>query len=771
MRQAERKDGMRSEPSSSTLPKRRFPLRNFAWMVLLSLAFGALQIGYPLEVGLWGLRNYVRQQPASGQFVFVAIDDKSLSDEGAWPWSRRLQARLLSKVDDLGPARIFQDVMPIGPSTAQDDLAFSNALKKSGKIWLPARYSSDHQSGTKTLALPYKEFRRYAKTGWIWVEYDFLGAVWSIDRSALVNGERVPSFSAAMSGRLGDGPPYRVDYSIDPATIPTVSASDVLSGRVRADFFRNRVAIIGPAAERIGDSYLIPGHDRMPGALVHILGAETLLKGPPAAVGWLPAWLLASLVIAAALLRPRRIAWLIPAGFAGVIGGGFLLDRLAVAAEIVPALFLLTVCSAWFAWRKFRERGLTNIRTGLPNLEALRASPQDQARPMIAARVQNFAEVVSAMPREAEMEFITQIIKRLTVGHEERQIFQGDEGIFGWFTDSGAPVGNHLEALHSLFRQPVNAGGGSFDVAISFGVELGSGRALTNRFGSALVAADEAWAEGLRWKYHDPARQEEATWRLSLLSQLDAAIDNGEVWVAFQPQVRINGGDTLGAEALARWTHPDKGPISPSEFIAAAEQQDRIAKLTLFVLNRSVALAASVNQRGIHFGIAVNLSARMLADPDLPRMIEEVLRRHGLPPQRLTLELTETAALDENGRDLAVLDTLRALGVRLAIDDYGTGLSTLDYLKKIPATELKIDQSFIKAMRLSRSDRLMVQSTISLAHSLGRTVLAEGVEDQATLEMLSELGCDMAQGFVVGRPMAPRELIQRLVGERRRRAA
>jgi EAL domain-containing protein (putative c-di-GMP-specific phosphodiesterase class I) len=294
---------------------------------------------------------------------------------------------------------------------------------------------------------------------------------------------------------------------------------------------------------------------------------------------------------------------------------------------------------------------------------------------------------------------------------------------------------------------------------------------MSQRLNSALVAADEAAVEGLKWKYHDPERMKDANWRLSLLSQLDQAIDSGEVWVAYQPQIELQSGRIRGAEALARWTHPEKGPISPQEFVSAAEQSGRIEKLTLFVLDRAVRTAAQINRSGNSFDVAVNLSARMLTLKSLPIEVRAILARHGLEPQHLTLELTETAALAGDGSDLAPLLALRDLGVKLSIDDYGTGLSTLDYLKKVPASEIKIDQSFVKAMGDSRSDMVMVQSTIALAHSLNRTVVAEGVETQETLEMLKLLECDVAQGYLIGRPTSDNGLARRMQVERRHKAA
>ena len=154
----------------------------------------------------------------------------------------------------------------------------------------------------------------------------------------------------------------------------------------------------------------------------------------------------------------------------------------------------------------------------------------------------------------------------------------------------------------------------TIDLTIAFGVEVGSGRSLANRLASALVAADEAAHDGLKWKYHDPEALQNASWKLSMLSQLDEAIDRGEVWVAYQPKLDLRPRRIIGAEALARWTHPEKGPIAASEFVAAAEQHNRIGKLTDFVLEKAVAAAAQINKRGPEFDIAVNLSARLLTD-------------------------------------------------------------------------------------------------------------------------------------------------------------
>ena len=185
----------------------------------------------------------------------------------------------------------------------------------------------------------------------------------------------------------------------------------------------------------------------------------------------------------------------------------------------------------------------------------------------------------------------------------------------------------------------------------------------------------------------------------------------------------------------------------------------------------AVTAAAAINKRGNEVDIAVNLSARLLMDKQFVMRVSALLARHGLQARHLTLELTETSELVDSGESLETLARLRDLGIEISIDDYGTGLSTLDYLKKVPGSGIKIDQSCVNGPCDNRSDRLMVHSTIGLAHSLGRRVVAEGVEHRDILEALTEMGCDVAQGYIVGRPMSLDSLLKRIASDRHRQVA
>ena len=739
------------------------------WTAAAALIFGLIGLGEVPEDQLRVARNSLHVHKASGDIVFIAIDDHSVREVGRWPWSRRSYAQMIDRLNEGGAKRIFLDIIINGKSERADDVRFVRSVDNAGNVTLPMAPHGETGFGEPQFMPPALVGER-AKLGLIDLQYNYQNATWRLSYSRMVNGKQVPSFAAKLANVTAKpGQSFILDYSIDPATVPLIAASDVLTGHFDPKTVKGKDVIIGSSSEGIGDRYFLPGWGRTAGAYVHIIGAETLKGGKPIQLGWLPALLLALGACWAATKRKSagQVALILCGSAAVLLFGPVGLEMNRIFVDITPGLFAVIIVSTVLGWRRWRQRGLVNTISGLPNLNALRANKTGKDQALIAARILNYAEISAALPPEQERQLVDQIVSRLRVGAPDRTLYEGDGGIFAWFEDSSQPVGNHVEALYSLFRNPARVDGQPIDLPISFGVEIGSGRSLANRLASALVAAEEAAHAGLKWKYHDPETLEDASWKLSMLSQLDSAVDKGEVWVAYQPKLDLKTRQIVGAEALARWTHPEKGPIAASEFIAAAEQHDRIGKLTDFVLEQAVSAAATVNRKQGDFGIAVNLSARLLGDKGFVLRLRAMLARNGLPAHLLTLELTETAALAGSGEGFDMLAALRDLGVNISIDDYGTGLSTLDYLKKIPASEIKIDQSFVKGMLDNRSDLVMVQSTIALAHSLERKVVAEGVEHQGVMDALVDMNCDVAQGYVIGRPMSLESLLKRLSSSRR----
>jgi diguanylate cyclase (GGDEF)-like protein len=242
--------------------------------------------------------------------------------------------------------------------------------------------------------------------------------------------------------------------------------------------------------------------------------------------------------------------------------------------------------------------------------------------------------------------------------------------------------------------------------------------------------------------------------RLSMLADLRGALDRSGIDLHFQPQLDLLTNTVAGVEVLARWNHPTMGWVPPMDFIKVAEEGGLIRSLTDLALDRSIEAIASVDDRGHRLNLSVNLSALDLMDERLCRRVQAPLERYGMAPERLTLEITEGTVLYDNPRTAALLDRLRSLGVRLSIDDFGTGYSSLSYLRRLPATEVKIDRDFVIDLVPGSPNETIVRSTIDLGHNLGLQVVAEGVETDEVLDHLRSLGCDLAQGYGICRPVA-----------------
>ncbi len=257
---------------------------------------------------------------------------------------------------------------------------------------------------------------------------------------------------------------------------------------------------------------------------------------------------------------------------------------------------------------------------------------------------------------------------------------------------------------------------------------------------------------------YDASRDVHTTRRLALASELRRAIDQEELVVHFQAKLDLARRRVVGVEALVRWQHPSEGLLPPADFMPVVESTSLIRPLTAFVIDETLARWRDWHDQGMDLEVSVNLSVGSLHDLDLPGQVEAALARHGVPAGALVLELTETTLLVNPSRARTVLDELHRRGVRVAIDDFGTGYASLSYLRDLPVDELKIDQSFIRHVAEQGEDAGIVEFSIALARVLGLVVVAEGVEDEAVIARLAELGCDQAQGFHVARPCPPEEI-------------
>lgn len=758
-------------------PNRDRRLSILLWATLISMICGAIEFGQPLEDLIQSGRDITRSRNARIDAVVIGLDDRTANELGGLNFPRRYDAEAIDKLFSLGAKRVFFDRAYADASTPQEDAAFSAALGRyPGRVFLGVINTKDPNTGEPIEIAPRPEFMKVARLTAINGKVTPFGLSARVTFNGDLAGRRVRSMSTVLAGVDVEGRDhYRPDWAIQARSIPTFSFVDVIRGGVPKDRIAGRDVVIGPTAPSFNDLHHIASQGWLPGVYFHLIGAETLKSGIPENWGWIPAFLV-GLGLSALHLYTRRQRWVWVTIAATVVLLGILplyFDEEHITVDVVPGGLLFAIIAyRALTLRRVLKSSQTNIVSGLPNLSALRYAGNKRSETLIALKMRNYAEIAASFDQLVERAVIDEIRRRVALSGDEGEIFHSEDTLL-WFTalPMGEDLAHHLEGLKAILSTALPIGEREIDISVSFGVDADSQRPMTSRIGSAMLCAEEAARANDIWKFYDPERLHEAAWQLSLLSRLDQAVDNGEVWVAYQPKLDLKANRIIGAEALVRWTHPERGLIGPDDFITVAEKHNRIEKLTGFVLDQAVAAAARINAQGADFAISVNLSVQLLQKPDLPGFVDRILRKHGLPASKLILEITETGKLDRNGSGIAMMRTLVENGIRLSIDDYGTGNATLDYLKILPSHEVKIDKQFVADIDTNPDDLILVGSTIEMVHSLGRKVVAEGVETTAILHALARLGCDMVQGYLVGKPVALSSITEQVLSQDRRTAS
>jgi diguanylate cyclase (GGDEF)-like protein len=315
--------------------------------------------------------------------------------------------------------------------------------------------------------------------------------------------------------------------------------------------------------------------------------------------------------------------------------------------------------------------------------------------------------------------------------------------------------------LQSQLHRPFLVDDVTLDVEASIGVAVAPvhGSDIDTLLRCADVAMYAAKASRSGIEVYDPIHDQHAPERLALLGDLRRALeDPDQLALHYQPKLSIDTDTLVGVEALLRWNHPTRGMISPADFIPVAEGTGLIHPLTTHTLTVALRQARRWMEQGHPIPVAVNISTRCLLDLALPTKIGALLQDHGVPADLLRLEITESTLMADPTRALTVLTQLADHGIRLSIDDFGTGFSSMSYLKRLPVDELKVDRSFVTDMTTETADQVLVRSVVELGHNLGLHVVAEGVENPETLHALADLGCDIAQGYHLGYPAPAHEI-------------
>jgi diguanylate cyclase len=319
-----------------------------------------------------------------------------------------------------------------------------------------------------------------------------------------------------------------------------------------------------------------------------------------------------------------------------------------------------------------------------------------------------------------------------------------------------------VRRILKVLEEPVVVGGLALQVEASIGIAMfpEHGRTVDAVMRAADVAMYVTKEQRSGYEFYDEERHEHRhdAGRLALIGELRRAMDETELVLFYQPKVALSTGKVKGVEALARWHHPERGMLSPDEFIPLAERSNLLRPMTLYLIDTALRQANAWRSKGLDISVAVNLSMQNMLDLRLPNDLARLLTSWRLPAGSLELEITESTIMADHRRATTILSRLSKMGVRLSIDDFGTGYSSLAYLQELPVDAIKIDKSFVMEMHEDAGNATIVQSTVDLGHNLGLEVVAEGVETVESYNELARLGCDYAQGYFLSKPLSPEKM-------------
>ncbi len=743
-------------------------LKHAVIAMLLAFAIAASTILRPLDMTIWSIQSKMFDRTASGDIVLALVNDPA-GDAGA---DHLPVADAIMAATQAGADRIFVDMPMLGNAGKLTDREL-DAIRAQGRNRVTFVTSSGSSLGKDTGAHPIHASvaSRFSVADNDFAT-DFLGYVWFLRATAESGSADVPTLGFSLAGQAGDARQIGPDYTIDPQTVPTFAMDNLLDDpqKARSAIAGKTVIISALKADDRSVNLLKSGNPEA--TMVHILAAETLLRNSGQTIHWSIPLVAAGvlMMLGLALARTRSQRRLLYTGVcAAFVVSVVLLAAIGARAFLADTIALIVIFGIFRLISGYKRRHLLiEQRSGLPNFVAFERDFSDpehaDTKAIVVVKNARLDAVFAMLKPSDQTKYLRTVASRLAVANTDINVYYDGGKYFAFaITKVDHPdLQSHLEGLRAINCQPISVAGEQLDVSITMGVERNSCEPVGNRLSSAIAAADQAREAYKPVFVIDDAMEADKSWDYSLQARLEEALSQDKIAIRLQPQINLQTMQIVAAEALARWHDVKRGEISPSQFVRQCERVGRLDELTKRIIGKTFETMLSLEQRGHDISLSINVSAIQFVDHRIADMMAAKLSRLAVDPGRLTIEITETARIENMAMAREALDAVKAQGMRLAMDDFGMASANLEPLLELPFDEIKIDQTFVKQMWQSPKARAIVSNAVRLIGDAGMTSVAEGIEDWETLDSLRNMGCEIGQGNYIGVPLTFDQMAENL---------
>ena len=745
-------------------------LQHLLWAGAIALVMLAVLLLMPVSQFSWLLQSRLGGHQPSGDIVFVGTSSKI--EEPSQVSERQKLTEALRHLDQAGVQKIYLDFVLHRGTDAQVDAELAQTIAGLGdRVVLVDHLRNTSSGGGQSRVRSAEMFRtRLPRVAADYTPDFILGYTWQDAlQYEMGPGEIRQSLAASMAGIDGSqAAQFHIDYGFDPGLITSVDVDQLVEGEATGlPELSRKVVLIGPATSEGSSTAKVPGRFIASPSLISIYSAESLKSGRTkfvsgfVVVGVL-SLLLGLLILSNPVKRVRRL------GYAALVlalpAALFIGAQVGVRMDLPYAGVLLLVYALFRSRARWRMRVASiDGETGLPKLRVLEkslAKLDAVSGHIVIARLHGFEHAVKTLGSAERSRYVHRLVDRLRAADSDLVIYI-DGHYLAWKSDESVSerLIDHLEGLRAIFAAPIMVGSESVDVGITFGV-ANLAEAGANAVAAAAAAAEETSEAHVPIKLAEIASRHDELWDISLRARIDSAMQAGEIYCVYQPKVDTIAGTLTGVEALVRWHDPERGFIPPMKFIAQCEKAGRMEHLTQYVLQTACNAGRLLHFRGTTISMSVNISATLLGDMRIVGIVRNTLQATGFDARHLILEITETSRIGDLETAAAILSELKSLGLKISIDDFGVGSANFETLFGLPFDELKIDRLFVDSISRSKKAKAITSSMIAMGNAARITVVAEGAEDEKTLQILNEIGCRYVQGYALARPLSLTNLLE-----------